>query len=64
MMRLFRRATAAPCAVTQPERSPTLARFDTFTAAEVAALPRSLRRVVIADRLVRTTAKLRREIGA
>lgn len=35
-----------------------LARFDAFTAAEVAALPKRLRRVVIADRKRRVTAAL------
>lgn len=41
----------------------TLTRFDTFSPTEVAALPKSLRREVIADRKARVTAALRRVIA-
>lgn len=39
---------------------PTLTRFDTFKPAEIAALPKRLRREIIADRKRRVTAALRR----
>lgn len=40
-----------------------LTRFDTFTAGEIAALPKRLRLAVIADRKRRTTAALRRVVA-
>lgn len=65
MMHWFkRRAPAAPVVAAPPAPLVDLSRFDHFTAAEIAALPRSIRRLVVADRRIRTTAKLRREIGA
>lgn len=55
--------TPAPEPFASPEPAPilsNLARFDTFSAAEVSALPKRLRRAVIADRKRRVTAALKR----
>lgn len=57
---------AAPANLTTPpESSPALdlTRFDTFTAGEIAELPKRLRLAVIADRKRRTTAALRRVVA-
>lgn len=61
---LFRKrtlCTSVSVPVTEPSRI-DLRRFDTFTPAEVTALPRTLRRAVIADRKARVTAALRRVV--
>jgi hypothetical protein len=64
----FARRAAVPTPVTEPSvapapvapTAPDLSRFDSFTAADVAALPGRLRRSVIADRKRRVTAALAR----
>jgi hypothetical protein len=56
-----RREPAPAIEPAAPEPAPVLsnlARFDTFTPTEVAALPKRLRREVIADRKRRVTAAL------
>lgn len=63
---LFRKRTLATSVIV-PVTEPScidLRRFDSFTAAEVTALPRTLRRQVIADRKARVTAALRRGLAA